>query len=62
VAKMTLATGLMIAACIGLRYVPGWPQGATTRGAAIQLCAVMGVGAVVYFGAWKALSRARTPF
>lgn len=61
VARMMLATGLMIAACLALRLVPGWPEGATTRGAAIQLCAIMVVGAGVYFGAIKALGAATRP-
>ncbi len=60
---MLLATAAMTGACLLLRFVPGWPEGTTSRGAAIQLAAVMAVGTGVYFGAmrllgWRASSRA----
>lgn len=55
IAKMVIATVLMAAACLLLRLVPGWPAGTGLRDSALQLAAVMVVGAAIYFGAVRLL-------
>ncbi len=50
IAKMVIATVLMTAACLLLRLIPGWPAGTGLRDSALQLGAVMVVGAATYFG------------
>lgn len=51
IGKMLIATAAMVAACLALRLIPAWPDGDTGRGALVQLVALMGTGAVAYFGA-----------
>ena len=59
VGKMLLATALMVAACLALRWLPGWPGGETGRGALIQLVAVMVVGGGVYLGSTRLMGLSR---
>jgi len=55
IAKMFVATGIMWAACVLVQRVPGYPHGTGRLVWAIQLVAVMGVGALVYLGACAAM-------
>ena len=59
VLKMLSATALMVGACVALRWLPGWPAGVTTRGAAVQLLAMLVVGGGVYLGAARAMGLRR---
>ena len=58
--KMLAGTGLMVAACVALRWLPGWPGGGTGRGSLIQLAAVVGVGGCVYLGATRLMGVRRS--
>lgn len=49
-AKMLLATAVMIAACLGVRYLPMYPSGVTRAASAMQLTIQILVGASVYCG------------
>lgn len=50
VTKMLIAMVLMIAACLFVRYVPGYPQGTSRIASSVQLAIQVIVGAIVYFG------------
>lgn len=49
--KMLIAMALMIGACLLVRYVPGYPRGASRATSAVQLTVQVLLGAIVYCGA-----------
>lgn len=51
IAKMLVASALMLIACIGVQYLPIYPHGSHKITWAIQLFVLMGVGGLVYFAA-----------
>jgi peptidoglycan biosynthesis protein MviN/MurJ (putative lipid II flippase) len=51
IAKMLVASALMLLACIGAQHLPIYPHGSHKLTWAIQLSVLMGVGGLVYFGA-----------
>jgi peptidoglycan biosynthesis protein MviN/MurJ (putative lipid II flippase) len=51
VAKMLVATLLMIGACLLVRYTPGYPVGSSRLASAGQLTIQILVGSIVYCGA-----------
>ncbi len=55
IAKMLIASALMCAACLALPHLPIYPHGQHKITWAIQLCLLMGVGGLVYFGACAAM-------
>jgi len=55
VAKMTLATVLMVIACVLVTRLPFYPAGPSRIDATIQLIVLIGVGALVYCGSCAAM-------
>ena len=55
IAKMVIASGVMWVACVGVQYLPVYPNGAGKLAWAVQLTILMITGGVVYFGAAAAL-------
>lgn len=55
VLKMVIATALMLAACLGVQCVPGYPHSDSRIAWALQLAILMGVGAATYLGACAAM-------
>jgi putative peptidoglycan lipid II flippase len=51
VTKMLIAMGLMIAACLIVRYTPGYPAGTSRLASSAQLAIQIFIGAIVYCGA-----------
>ena len=60
VGVMLLATAAMVAACLLLRLLPWWPEGASTTASALRLGAVMVVGAGIYFAMTRVSEIAKT--
>jgi putative peptidoglycan lipid II flippase len=55
IGKMLLATLAMLAACVAIQRLPGWPAEETQWAWAMQLTILMGVGGGVYFVMCQAL-------
>jgi len=51
IAKMLVAMGLMIAACVLVRLAPGYPTGTSRLASSAQLAIQVAIGALVYCGA-----------
>jgi putative peptidoglycan lipid II flippase len=56
IAKMVLATAVMLAACLGIQMLPWYPTGGGSMSSLMQLLILMGTGGGVYLGMCMLLS------
>ena len=55
VAKMVVASAVMLGACIAVQWIPGYPDGAAKSHRALQLLILVTIGGLSYFAACAAM-------